>query len=304
MFRSTSSLVAVIALTACQTTTSPNPTPTPTGAPATASNGYATQSSSFTEPGVTVTMTVPQNRSQQGGVNFVETIDIELTATNDPDVFNAVFDGLPVTLVRDPDGTGNTGHLGGNANSLEYNLYTNWRSSGGGLELLWINTFGNTTAGWDAYSGAAPFGFNSSSQDVAARSGSATYTGYGDITLIRDDDSDWTNANANASLTADFDADTIAGQLDVFSSSPGTVSGVGIPNTTVLIDPAAINGNMFDINLTMQSADFALTSQTVTGSGQFYEAGAPSVGGSYSGTGVDANDGGLVFITGGFAAEE
>ena len=193
-----------------------------------------------------------------------------------------------------------------------YYWYERFSSNDNALALYWFNSVyedvvvnGAETNGEDF--GSALIGINSSPTDVAARTNSATYAGTGIIELLRADDGAKTYGEGDVTLTADFTAGTIGGQItNIENASSYNTAGYNIADGAVVtIEQATIDGNAFALDISIDAADFGLSANDdITGLGQFYGEDAANVGGTFSGAGTDSTDDGTVFITGGFGAQE
>ena len=191
-------------------------------------------------------------------------------------------------------------------------VYERFSSNDDALALYWLYAASESVVFDEAELSGEEFGsvligINSSPTDVAARTNSATYAGTGIIELLRADDGARTYGQGDVSLTADFTAGTIGGQItNIENDASHNTAGYDIADGAVVtIEQATIDGNAFALDISIDADDFGLSaSDDITGLGQFYGEGAANVGGTFSGAGTDSTDDGTVFITGGFGAQE
>ena len=266
--------------------------------PPTASNGYATETSSFDDPGVTRTTKVElQNLDWDGTGNVTQKqVSLDISATENVDEYIVTYEGIDVTINwNEVDGW-----FEGQTGDMYIRISPWWITDNQQAGLSWINIWDYSGVEGDSW-GFAVSGYNSDPADVAARTGEVLFSGWGGISLAAVDDSFWAFADGPASLAADFDLNTISGTIELSDCGCGDYV---ISDTTMYLNEMEIAGNTFDGQATVTPADLGLASVgNISVDGMFYEFGATAAGGTVSGTGVAAEGFTTTLINGAFIAE-
>ena len=196
-------------------------------------------------------------------------------------------------------------------------------SSSGGPKVALYSFEAGTAGGSTVPNNPGDFGViavgpNSDPTNVTALTGAATYDDGGAararIIVAHNNGGVFNHGQASGeiTLTADFDANTINGQIFNITDT-GSDSGYEITNgATITLDSGAITGNTFNNGLTIDGSQFGL-SNVATGyaSGMFYGSngsptvgkGGTTIGGTLGGTGTSSVTGGNAVISGGFVAQ-
>lgn len=266
--------------------------------PPTASSGYATETSSFNDLGVTRTTNAEvQNLDWDGTGNVTQKqVSLDISATANEDEYVVTYEGIDVTINWDDV----NGWFDGQTGDMYIRISPWWVTDNQQAGLSWINIWDDSGGDGDSW-GFAVSGYNSDPADVAARTGEVLFSGWGGISLAAVDDSFWASANGAASLAADFDLNTISGTIELSDCGCGDYV---ISDTTMYLSEMEIAGNTFDGFATVTPADLGLTSVgNISVDGMFYEFGATAAGGELSGTGTSTDGGVTTLINGAFIAE-
>jgi len=297
-------LSSVALLAGCATAVAPPDVTTPPvsqNAPPIASSGYAQAGNTLFTAGETLTFTAKLLRKEGDTVTVTEAPTV-IRMTDDPTVAIATVDGVEVTLNR--DGT-NPLLWTGTSGDITVSVNFNYASPNQQLAAFWryvtVGTGEDMVETW----ATSITGFNTDPVAVAARTGTASYSGYGIMTLDHSNGR-WSSSVGTANLVADFGTATISGSIDNMTSYRAASDNQNmVSGASVTINPTSIAGNTFATDLTLNPADFGLNGAPTTQvDGMFYETAATGVGGMITGTGIDADGTSTVVIQGGFAAAE
>lgn len=264
----------------------------------TSSAGYAGSSVSLLNPSQTVTSNVTLLNRTIAPAN-VEVLEFQTTisATSTADTFTVTAMGHTYTVAWDSS----IGAYAGTTGSTSIQLYP-YNSNTAQLGMYWVRWDPDTSVDNGGAFGPTVVGVNTSPAMVEARSGSAKYSGGGIIAVKSDNEQFYASADGTATLTANFDSNTIGGQINVSNINTAQAGSVAIPDTTVVINQTSFSGNAFETTVSIAPADFGLQSAgTIDASGMFYETGATGVGGTFLGEGIAADGTTSVHIIGGFA---
>jgi len=169
------------------------------------------------------------------------------------------------------------------------------------LEFGWL--FQENLATGEAEGGYIVWGFKTDPVEVAAQSGTATYTGQARFDVYNATTDEY--GSGSIQLVTDFASDTISGTM-ILSDIDGLAGGLGgLPDATVTINPAAITSNGFSTTTSTVITGANLNGAVInpgTLEGTFFGSNAPRVGGTFSATGTNALGDDLA-VQGGFVAE-
>ncbi len=154
-----------------------------------------------------------------------------------------------------------------------------------------------------------PLGINSSPTSINALTGTATYIGTANISVIHETggvNAGRANASGVTNLTANFDADTISGNLNGFTDD-GSGGSYVISGSTDIAISGTISGNTFNGTATATNwADLQMSGATGSMSGMFYgPTGADhDMAGTINATGTSTVGSGSALLIGGFSGQE
>ncbi len=172
-----------------------------------------------------------------------------------------------------------------------------------GSDVVETIFFSETTSGY--YNGGhVVIGYQTDPAQVAARTGSASYSGQTFLTARTFALDGF--ADGNVFLTANFDTGSITGLMNITDSGDANADFV-VPTTIVTINPSAvsnISGNGFDADLAFTVTPAPGDTVTVDQSGltgNFYGVNAIGIGATYWATGTYNGD--ALFIEGALASD-
>ncbi|WP_404404064.1 transferrin-binding protein-like solute binding protein [Pelagibacterium halotolerans] len=152
--------------------------------------------------------------------------------------------------------------------------------------------------GEETLNGYAVIGTETTSDAVAARTASATYSGWAvaDSYTVGSDSNDRTRLSGDLTLAADFDAGTIGGTVDdisVKAQSGGSWGAATALTGTIALETATISGNGYTGTLTPDATFLTETSMSEfdgTYGGKFYGPDAEETAGTIGFSGSDGDD--------------
>lgn len=271
--------------------------PATEGNDATSSTGFAVAGDTVSDPNVVLTAVSPIILSTADGTyQLLQQVE-GLANTADPTVKVITLDGLEVTLTQQPDG-----NFVGTNGTEQIILVEGQGSAGNEVSLSYLAYF-DTTDPDTAFSqvGFVVAGFNTDPSEVAALTGTVTYTGATSLVMTRGDSNN-SYGFGPATFVADFDDGSISGEMTV--SENGSAPGFEISETTLTVNSAPITGNAFTTDMVISTAGLGIDSVDQSQlDGQFYGVDGAAVGGSYFATGTDDEGATTVLIQGGFVAD-
>ena len=286
--------VGLIALAGCQaTTTSPTPMPTPVPVAA----GYADGTKDIFTEGL-VFSTTAKALHLSGGALDLQNYNLSYRYSAKTNQYFAIINGQEIALTY----SAGSGYQGSNSN---YSVSADYLDSTADNQVELTYFRGVHTATGEAYGAYVAAGLPTNPTQVAALSGTATFTGTAILEVLHDTGSsiNFTGGSGTATINADFGTGIVSGAMSITDDGTSD-TGYAMSATTILIDPTAMTGNGFSSTLTVVAADLAMNSVTSSAlDGTFFGVNAADVGGSFSALGISNDGTSAAYLTGGFIGE-